>query len=178
MSDPSRPASREQSVALSDEQVRAMAIQAHELYLGTFGHQLPEGDSSNVEFGRLQPDVQGQNFQQVRWMASRLAEHGYVLRPAGEAAPSRRVLRIPDDLATSLARREHDRWLRNKLANGYSHGPDKDPIARTHPFLLAWDDLPDPAPGELDVREKDRNPIIRFPDIALAAGLWVLRPQS
>lgn len=37
----------------------------------------------------------------------------------------------------------HQGWMDDKLAAGWTHGPVKDPEARTHPCLLPWDQLPE-----------------------------------
>lgn len=36
----------------------------------------------------------------------------------------------------------HDAWSIDKIAEGYRYGPDKDPVAKTHPCLVSFDDLP------------------------------------
>lgn len=40
-------------------------------------------------------------------------------------------------------RAQHDQWMAQKLADGWRHGPVKDPAAKTHPLIVPYDDLPD-----------------------------------
>lgn len=36
----------------------------------------------------------------------------------------------------------HEEWLRHKRAEGWVHGPTKDPGAKTHPCVVPYDMLP------------------------------------
>jgi len=36
----------------------------------------------------------------------------------------------------------HNGWLSHKLREGWRYGPVKDPVAKTHPCLLPWSELP------------------------------------
>ena len=44
----------------------------------------------------------------------------------------------------------HDSWSAQKVADGWVYGPVKDPVAKTHPCLVPFDDLP------VDQQFKDR----------------------
>jgi hypothetical protein len=39
-------------------------------------------------------------------------------------------------------RDSHENWCRDKEADGWVYGPQKDPEAKTHPCLVDYDDLP------------------------------------
>jgi hypothetical protein len=41
----------------------------------------------------------------------------------------------------------HEAWVRRKTLEGWIHGPSKDPVLRTHPNIVPWDEL---LPGERD----------------------------
>jgi voltage-gated potassium channel Kch len=47
------------------------------------------------------------------------------------------------DEVTSLARREHARWMADRLAAGWTHAERRDDAAKTNPLLVQWDDLPE-----------------------------------
>lgn len=47
------------------------------------------------------------------------------------------------------AAKQHEEWMRHKLAEGWKLGPTKDPVAKTHPALIPYDQL------SADVRSKD-----------------------
>lgn len=37
---------------------------------------------------------------------------------------------------------QHDAWMKDKLADGWVYGETKDPIAKTHPCIRPYDQLP------------------------------------
>lgn len=48
------------------------------------------------------------------------------------------ALENPDAPASA----QHDAWSRDKLADGWTYGPVKDAVAKTHPCLVPFDQLP------------------------------------
>lgn len=36
----------------------------------------------------------------------------------------------------------HEAWMKEKVETGWTYGPDKDPLAKTHPCLVPFDQLP------------------------------------
>lgn len=36
----------------------------------------------------------------------------------------------------------HANWMKQKLAEGWTHGPEKDEVAKTHPCLVPFHELP------------------------------------
>lgn len=49
------------------------------------------------------------------------------------------ALRNPDAKPSD----SHEGWMAQKLKEGWTHGPVKDPIKREHPDLLPYDQMPD-----------------------------------
>lgn len=50
-----------------------------------------------------------------------------------------------DSIASGIRRtprESHDSWLAEKLAQGWTYGPEKDVDAKTHPCCVAYDHLP------------------------------------
>lgn len=37
----------------------------------------------------------------------------------------------------------HNNWWAGKLADGWTYGPVKDPVAKTHPCIVPYDQLPE-----------------------------------
>lgn len=68
-----------------------------------------------------------------------------------------------------LARLEHDRWMDAKLRDGWRLGPKKDSNAKTHPCLVAYDQLPP------DEQEKDRSAVRPIPATLARVGFRVHR---
>lgn len=67
-----------------------------------------------------------------------------------------------------LAELEHDRWMDERRADGWTLGA-RDDKARTHPSLVPWDELPE------SEKEKDRDVVRAIPDLLAAAGLTIVR---
>ena len=36
----------------------------------------------------------------------------------------------------------HDSWLKQKITDGWTHGPEKDPVKKEHPCMVPFGDLP------------------------------------
>lgn len=45
----------------------------------------------------------------------------------------------------TIARRDHERWLDDRRAAGWTHGPTRDDRQKRNPLLVEWVDLPDSA---------------------------------
>jgi hypothetical protein len=68
----------------------------------------------------------------------------------------------------TLAAAEHRRWMRERLAAGWTAG-DKDVTRRTTPYLVPFEELPD------DIAEYDRVFVREIPRLLTLAGLQVVR---
>jgi hypothetical protein len=66
-----------------------------------------------------------------------------------------------------LAKMEHQRWVQERQAQGYVHGPNR--AGKQHPDLVDWQYLSDSA------RDKDRDAIGELPVILRQAGFQILR---
>jgi hypothetical protein len=72
-----------------------------------------------------------------------------------------------------MARREHERWVTDRQAAGWSHAPGEvDFDRRTHPSLTDWASLP---AGE---RDKDRRLVRSFPVHLAEVGLQIERVDA
>jgi hypothetical protein len=70
-----------------------------------------------------------------------------------------------------MARMEHQRWMRQRLSEGWAPGDVDDPVARTKRCLREWDDAALPE----ECRASTYAPIDDLPQRLAAAGLQ-LRP--
>lgn len=48
------------------------------------------------------------------------------------------ILEDPDTSVSST----HDSWLADKVSNGWTYGPIKDPVNKTHPCIVPFSHLP------------------------------------
>jgi len=55
------------------------------------------------------------------------------------------------DLTERLAENAHDHWARQRLADGWTHGPQRDDATKQHPCLVPYAELPE------SEKQYDRN---------------------
>ena len=70
-----------------------------------------------------------------------------------------------------LARLEHQRWSREREADGWTYGPQRDNARKIHPDLVPYDQLSESA------KDKDRRAVVRIPALAALIGLVVVRSR-
>jgi hypothetical protein len=73
-----------------------------------------------------------------------------------------------DEEVETLGAAEHARWMRERIADGWTAG-DKDATRKTTPYLVPFDELPD------DIAEYDRIFVREIPRLLASAGLQVVR---
>ena len=68
------------------------------------------------------------------------------------------------ELVERLAESNHDTWARQRIADGWTHGPERDDTAKKHPGLVPY--------GELSESEKvyDRNSVVETLKAMVALG--------
>jgi RyR domain len=98
----------------------------------------PKTHCSLKPFEQLPLDEQSQNRNNARDFPRKLAFFKYAMTPARSSEPP--FVFHPDELET-LARKEQERWEREKRLAGWHYGPDKDPAELEHPDLLPWTKL-------------------------------------
>jgi hypothetical protein len=127
----------------------------------------------------------------VRDIPNKLASAGYVMRPARSDEPP---FDFPAGDREQLAEREHERWLKARLAAGWRYGPQTDPAQMTHVALLPWRAL---SPQELAAsysqaeiaalgaeelpeseKEKTRDLIDGIPRILARAGYTLIKVRE
>lgn len=55
-------------------------------------------------------------------------------------------IKLPDDLMPlieEMAKNVHEVWAHNRISEGWTHGPERDDTARTHPCLIPYEELPE-----------------------------------
>jgi len=72
-------------------------------------------------------------------------------------------------LVERLAQNNHDHWARQRIAEGWRHGPTRDDRAKLHPDLVPYGELAD------SEKQYDRNSVVETLKAILAAG-YEIRP--
>lgn len=70
---------------------------------------------------------------------------------------------------TVMAKCEHERWMRDKMADGWTWGKDKNDVYRTHPDIKDWSVL---GPKE---QQKDYDAVIDIPKLLKLVGLAIVK---
>jgi ryanodine receptor 2 len=71
-------------------------------------------------------------------------------------------------LTERLAENAHDIWARQRLADGWTHGPVRDDKAKKHPCLVPYDQLPE------SEKVYDRNAALQTLKAIIALGYRVV----
>jgi hypothetical protein len=72
---------------------------------------------------------------------------------------------------------EHERWCAERRRQGWIYGKKEDPVAKTHPCMLPWDQIEPDEKGN-DPRQKDIDSIQALPRYVQAASYVVVNLHS
>ena len=123
-----------------------------------------------VEWDALPDEFKESNRAQARDIGAKLAAAGFFI-DAGGRASSRAVYVESFDPSTTLllARFEHDRWMKEKLANGWVYAPVRDNAKKHHPCLVPYEEL------SLEEQQKDINVVNNIIPLLTSVGLRVCK---
>ncbi|MBM3318422.1 MAG: hypothetical protein FJY75_11280, partial [Candidatus Eisenbacteria bacterium] len=167
--------------------IEKLAAAFHETYRRSQARKRPRPKYAAVAYARLPEAVRAENRANVLDIGRKLAACGCVMVPAAGAAPEARL--TPEDFER-MARMEHDRWVRSKLAQGWRWGEPRNDAARIHPALRPWERLTEGEKALMDPRllallgegplpeadrEKDRKLVRGIPKILALAGYRILK---
>jgi hypothetical protein len=82
---------------------------------------------------------------------------------------------LPEELwplAERLARNAHEVWARERLADGWTHGPARDDRLKQHPCLVPYDELPD------SEKRYDRRTSLETLKAICALGFRIVPPRG
>ena len=77
-----------------------------------------------------------------------------------------------DDLIEQLAENSHDHWARQRIGEGWTYGPERDDILKTHPDLVPYADVPE------NEKEYDRTSVIETLKVILTLGYQIVPGQT
>ncbi len=149
-----------------------LARAAHADYLSGLPSTNRRG-SSAVPWYRLPETFREASRRQADHMRVKLATLGYSIVPLPLPEPDGRPVTIDPEHVEPLAVAEHERWMRERTADGWSYGPAKSEGLKTSPNLVPWERLPS------EERDKDRYAVSNLPQQLERAGFkMVARPRS
>jgi class 3 adenylate cyclase/tetratricopeptide (TPR) repeat protein len=145
--------------------VEVLAEAAHEEFRATQAHN--PNSTPLPPWASLPETYRNANRAQVADIPWKLFELGYELSPSGGLDPHE--ISMPPDKIERLAIYEHDRWMAERIRNGWTYGKPRDNAKRLHPCLVPWDVLTD------EEKEKDRDAVRNMPNLIAKAGFRVRR---
>lgn len=128
------------------------------------GRQIPAGRAALGPWDELPEEFKESNRAQARQIGEKLAGIGCLMVPAFDPTLA---FTFSDDELQLLARLEHDRWMRERTAQGFELGPARH--GRVRPDLVPWERLSDEA------RAMNLQAVRRIPDLLARVGFQVLR---
>jgi hypothetical protein len=105
---------------------------------GAISNEAQKVSAALVPFDQLPEDLKEENRRAAKELPRKLAAVRYAIIPSREGLPP---LEFPPEVLERLAELEHDRWVRNKIRNGWRFGTPRDNEKRIHPALLPWRDI-------------------------------------
>jgi hypothetical protein len=151
-------------------EVLARAI--HEEYVR---QQEAQGETSEtnpfvIPWEALPEEKKESNRRQVDHIGANLKQAGCGIAPLSDWDAA--SFQFTPDEVERLARFEHERWCNELRDQGWfrAEGP-KNPEAKTHPSLVPWEELPEPA------KEKNHNAVRKLPPLLARVGLQIYRTR-
>ena len=160
-----------ESVLGGTHEILARAI--HQQYLDSqAGQDEHEGNNpSLMPWERLPAHLKESNRRQSDDIGNKLNLIGARIVPAIDSSLSPFSF-APAELET-LARLEHERWMKERIADGWRLGERKDIERRLSPDLVPWEELDE------ESRKKDRSAVTNIPRLLGRCGFTIerRRPQ-
>ena len=77
-----------------------------------------------------------------------------------------------DALVELLAENNHDHWARQRIEDGWTYGPQRDDVRKTHPDLVPYGDVPE------DEKEYDRTSVVETLKVILTLGYQIVPSRT
>ena len=129
---------------------------------------VPAGDAAMVPWERLPKSLKESNRNQARHLWVKLAAVGCALAPTVGAEASFAFTPAEVEQLSGL---EHERWVAERLGDGWRLGP-RDIAAKTTPHLAPWEDLTE------DIRDLDRAAVRGLPAFVADVGYQIVRTSA
>ena len=130
-----------------------LARLTHEAWLRA--QSLTDRKPAMVPWVDLAEEYRESNRAQARDMLRKLDAMGYRCVPQEANSPP---VTFTDDEVEHMARMEHDRWMKEKMAAGWTYGPDRNNALKIHPLLVPFDQLDEKA------KNMYRDPVRMIPE--------------
>lgn len=152
------------------ENLEKLGVAIHELYNRKQLERYPDQPLSYPHFSDLPDTLKYSNLRQARSIGKKLKLVGLEMRPVEKDGKS--LQEIPDDIVETLARVEHDEWVRERKSSGWVYGEVKNTAKKISPNLVSYDQLSE------DIKDKDRDAIRNIPELLEMVGFGVYEKKG
>jgi hypothetical protein len=147
-------------------EIIAQAIHEEYVRYRTGLNQTTQIDPAMVPWQTLAEDLRESCRRQADHIGLKLKAIGCGIAPLTDWDAALLELTPPE--VEQLARMEHERWMAERLGEGWSHGP-RDLNRQANPYLVPWEQLPDEA------KELNRDMARGLPAFLAKVGLQIYR---
>lgn len=158
--------SRQAGTELSSEAHERIARATHERYRRNQSGRKPADDPAMAGWEELPDHLRESNRAQAADIPEKLRAIGCSLHKAGGGG---RPVSFTEDEIELMSEMEHDRWVAERRADGWTLGEERDVVNKITPDLVSWEELPE------NVREWDREAVRGIPELVASAGLGIRR---
>ena len=145
------------------ENLEKLAITIHELYNQKQLERYPDKPLAYPKFSDLPDTLKYSNLRQARGIAEKLEFMGWEMHPKG--SKGKIIRKIPDAIVETLARIEHEEWVKERLASGWIYGKEKDSEKKLSPYLIPFNELTE------EIKDYDRDAIRNIPVLLELIGM-------
>lgn len=163
-------------MGLDGERLEKLAEAAHDVFCddlrqkgyqyGPVTSEAEKMHSSLKPYAELPEGEKEQNRNNVRDIPNKLANVGYAMLPSCAGEPPGE---FSGEETERLAEMEHERWMKEQMAEGWKYAPATDKARKLHKDLLPWKELPE------SEKDKDRALVRGIPQILAKAGYIMVK---
>ena len=126
-------------------------------------------DCGYESFSDQPQDLRNSSIEHIKSIPGKLDVLGYEIVPDGSCYPDQRVVSLSQSEVECLAILEHRRWLAERTKAGWVYAEKRDVDAKTSPYLVPWEELPDRA------REWNRSAVRNIPVLLAGENLAIAK---
>jgi hypothetical protein len=130
----------------------------------------PSSNPSMVPWDELPEDLKESNRRSADHIQVKLHAVGCDIMPMNDWGE--KTLVFTKEEVETMSIMEHERWVNERILQGFSYSPEKDVGGRKSPYMIGWDKLQE------DIREYDRNIVRNLPAFLAREGFRVYRLNS
>lgn len=155
--------------ALFNDAMERMAIANHAQHVIEQTGKKDPSDPTMQPWEKLPENFKESSRSQVRQIPEKLQRIGFDMMPFVEKPEKR--FEFTEEQVEILAEMEHERFVDERLKNGWVYGSKRDPVKKISPYLVPWSKLTE------EVKDWDRNPVRKIPERLEACGLEIYKLQ-